>query len=228
MKTMNIPKYPSVPDFTNEQIKELTKIVFCNDLQDTNVADLIFVFGSTDPGAFQRHLKHTRRVFVKDIVISGGSSVSGAKHENWTDGSKSEAQSIRDKLVQNGIPKGIIYIEDISSNSKENVLFAKEIYDFSNVRNLYFVSKSHAAGRQYRTLRKYLHSEIKIAHYSYETKIRDGNYINHENWMNYSAGRSLVFGEYLRIIYYGRRGDIESVNGIIEGLGNYIEELFEG
>ncbi len=221
-----IPKFPAVPDLTNEQIEELTIEVFCND-QKIKKADLIFVFGSTDPGAFQKTLDAYQKGIIKEILISGRGATHGKKHESWMDGSKSEAQSIKDKLLLNGVPEEIINIEDRSTNSKENVLYSKQIFDFSNISSLLFVSKCHAAGRQYRTLRKYLPNNIEMGPYSYETII-NGIYINQFNWMLYPESRSLIFGEYLRILYYSHKGDIECVKGIVNGLESYIERIFEG
>lgn len=221
-----IPKFPAVPELTKEQIEELTKVVFCSD-QQIKKADLIFVFGSTDPGAVQKTLEAYQNGIIKEILISGGGATHEKKHESWTDGSKSEAQSIKDKLLLNGVPEEIITIEDRSTNSKENVLYSKQIFDFSNISSLLFVSKSHAAGRQYRTLRKYLPHNIEMAPYSYET-VLNGIYINQSNWMLYPESRSLIFGEYLRILYYSHIGDIESVKGIVSGLESYIESIFMG
>ncbi|GIO36819.1 hypothetical protein J41TS12_16800 [Paenibacillus antibioticophila] len=129
--------------------------------------------------------------------------------------------------IMNGVPEEIINIEDRSTNSKENVLYSKQIFDFSNISSLLFVSKCHVAGRQYRTLRKYLPNNIGMDPYSYETII-NGIYINQFNWMLYPESRSLIFGEYLRILYYSHKGDIECVKGIVNGLESYIERIFEG
>lgn len=151
---MIIPKYPEVPELSDRQIDELTKIVFCKD-QQIKAADLLFVFGSTEPGVFLKALEAYQKGIVKEILISGGGSNVNAKHASWTDGSKSEAQSIKDKLMMSKVPDSIIFIEDKSTNSKENILNSMGIYDFGKIKSMYFVSKSHAAGRQYRTLKKY-------------------------------------------------------------------------
>ncbi|WP_438432730.1 YdcF family protein [Gorillibacterium sp. sgz500922] len=224
---MKIPKYPDVPVLTVNQIEELTKIVFCSE-KELKSADLIFIFGSTDPGAYHKALDAYNKGLAKEILISGGTSGFGLKHESWMEGEKPEAQAIFEKLAMNGVPEERMHIENKSRNSKENVLFAKEIYDFSQVRSLIFVSKCHAAGRQYRTLRKYIEGQLEIAPYSYESKLNNSIYINQFNWMDYPDGRSIVFGEYLRILYYGWKGDIEAVKGIIEGLENPIKNLIEG
>lgn len=225
---MKIPKYPAVPDLSKQQINEITKIVFCNEMNIEDVTDLIFVFGSTHPAAFERTLKAYSNGLVKDIIISGGTSGTGVKHPDWVYGDKSEARVIYEKLLLNNVPKENIYFEERSSNSKENILFAKELYDFSKVNNMLFVSKNYAAGRQYRTLKKYLPDQIRIASYPYEISLKDGQILNSYNWMEHPESRSLVFGEYLRILYYGQRGDIQNIGAIVTGLENYIESFFEG
>lgn len=66
-----------------------------------------------------------------------------------------------------------------------------------------------------------------MAPYPYETKLKESdNNLNHLNWMEYPESRSLVIGEYLRIIYYGMKGDIVSVDGVVEGLEEYVRGFF--
>lgn len=99
-------------------------------------------------------------------------------------------------------------METRSSNSLENVRFARELFDFSRVRSVLFVCKSHAAGRQYRTLRKHLGSDLMYIPATFDTVYR-GVRINRNSWSDTEIGRSRVYGEYLRILRYGDRGDIE-------------------
>ena len=221
---MSIPKYSEVPDLTNNQVEEITDIVFGTEkVLDSN--DVIFIFGSTHPATYQNAIEVYNKGWGKHIVVTGGLSGSKDKHKDWIYGDKSEAHVIYKKLVSNGIPAEKIFIEEKSTNSKENVMYAKEIYDFSKIQNLIFISKNYVAGRQYRTLRKYLPSNIIITPYGYNVYFENGTTFDRYNWMKHEKSRSLVFGEYLRIIYYGRRGDIEDIGGIVEGLVKYIDEV---
>jgi uncharacterized SAM-binding protein YcdF (DUF218 family) len=222
---MGIPKYPEVPRLTQNQIEEITEIVFGTE-SGTNNSDLIFIFGSTHPANYQKAIEAYHKGWGKEIVVAGGSSGSKDKHKEWVYGDESEARVICEKLVENGVPRDKIFIEEKSTDSKENIVFAKEIYDFFKIKSLTFISKNYVAGRQYRTLRKYLPCDLIITPYSYNIYFDNGVTFDRYDWMNYDKSKSLVFGEYLRIIYYGRRGDIENVGGIIKGLEKHIEEVF--
>lgn len=46
--------------------------------------------------------------------------------------------------------------------------------------------------------------------------------------MNDWESRALVFGEYLRILYYGEIGDIARVEGVAAGLEDYVERVLKG
>lgn len=223
---MYIPKYPKVPDLTINQVKAITEIVFC-EKHDLICSDVIFIFGSTHPEAYEKLLELYHKGLVKDIVISGGSSGSKEKHKDWIYGDKSEARVIFEKLAFYGIPIGKMFLEEKSTNSKENIIFSNEIYDFSKVKSLTFISKNYAAGRQYRTLKKYLPEGIKIIPYSYNTYFDDETTFSRYDWMKHRKSRALVFGEYLRIIYYGKNGDIEGVNGIVQGLEKHIGTILD-
>lgn len=98
------------------------------------------------------------------IIVTGGVSPTGIKHENWVDKTVPEAHVIFNKLTEAGIPLNVIVYEDRSRNTLENVLFAKEIFDFDAIESLLIVCKSHGAGRQYRTLAKHLPQKINVFH----------------------------------------------------------------
>ncbi|MDR7857855.1 YdcF family protein [Tissierella sp.] len=224
---MYIPKYPEVPDLTDNQIEEITEITFGEE-EGLNSSDVIFVFGSTHPPTYQNAFEAYNKGLGKEIIISGGSSGSKDKHKDWIYGDKAEARVIYEKLASLGVPEQKMFLEEKSKNSRENILFAKEIYDFSKVNSLIFISKNYAAGRQCRTLKKYLPKAIKISSYTYNTYFDDGSTFNRHDWMKHERSKSLVFGEYLRIVYYGKRGDIEELNYIDQGLKEYIELTFIG
>lgn len=69
------------------------------------------------------------------IIVSGGKA-SGEKI--------SEAEVMKNILLENGVPKDKILIEDKSTNTAENILFSKVIINEKNIRNVVIVSnKSH-------------------------------------------------------------------------------------
>jgi uncharacterized SAM-binding protein YcdF (DUF218 family) len=64
------------------------------------------------------------------------------------------------ELMKAGITRDCITLENRSRNTLENVLFAKEVFDFSKINSLLFICKNHAAGRQYRTLAQHIRNPI--------------------------------------------------------------------
>ncbi|WDV45022.1 YdcF family protein [Clostridiaceae bacterium M8S5] len=217
-----IPKYPELVELTDKQIQEITDIVFGED-KDVGNHDVIFVFGSTHPLCYETTLKAYNNGLGNDIVISGGNSKSRDKHKDWKYGSKSEADAISSRLIDKGVPIDKLYIEEKATNSKENVIFTKEIYDFTSVKSILIISKNYVAGRQMRTLKKYMPDNIKeINQYSYNVYIEDGVTFGRYDWMKYDKSKSLILGEYLRIYHYGNRGDIEKLKKPVEGLSEYV------
>jgi len=171
-KIMYIAKYPEVPGLTDYQIEEMTRIVFCEE-SDLTSSDLIFVFGTTHPGSYQNALDAYNKGLGKEMVISGGNSGSPDKYKDWIYGDTPEAFIVFEKLATNGVPVERMFLENKSTNSKENVIYSKEVYDFSKTKSIIFISKNYAAGRQYRTLRKYLPNNIRFLHYGYNIYFDD-------------------------------------------------------
>jgi hypothetical protein len=215
-----IPKDPVVPDLTEVQINELTDIVFLS--KEILPCDAIFVFGGTHPGHWEATIDAYNRGLGKMIIVTGGVSPTGIKHENWVDKTVPEAHVIVNKLTEAGIPLNVIVYEDRSRNTLENVLFAKEVFNFDAIESLLIVCKSHGAGRQYRTLAKHLPKKINYYSYGFDSNY-NGQTINRENWMQSSIGRSRVLGEYLRICFYGDRGDLLRLDKKVEGLSYPME-----
>jgi uncharacterized SAM-binding protein YcdF (DUF218 family) len=194
-----IPKEPKVPELTDTQISELTEIVF---LKEAEVlpCDAIFIFGGTHPGHWEVPIEAYRNGLSKTLMVTGGVSPTGEKYVMWEDDEKPESHVIVEKSIEAGIPEDSIVFEDRSRNTLENVLNAKEVFDFNSINSLLFVCKSHAAGRQYRTLAKYLPSHIRLIPLSFSTSYGEHTITRH-NWMETAKGRSRIYGEYLRIWY---------------------------
>jgi len=215
-----IPKYPRVPNLNKNQITKLTNIVFLPK-RDLKKNDVIFVFGSTHPACVEATYQAYKEGLGREIIISGGRSNAREKHKDWTGGDGSEASSISSQLIERGIPEDRIHVEEQATNSKENVILATKLFDFSKVKGVTIISKNYVVGRQYRTLMKYIPSRIQISSYGYNVYLDDGTTFDENNWTEKAQSRSLVFGEYLRIISYGERGDIVKNCDPIEGLERY-------
>jgi uncharacterized SAM-binding protein YcdF (DUF218 family) len=201
-----IPKEPNVPQLTDEQISELTEIIFLKEVEVVP-CDAIFIFGGTHPGHWEVPIEAYNKGLGKTLIVTGGFSPTGVKHAAWEYGETPEAHVIVNKLKEAGISEANIVFEDRSRNSLENVLFAKEVFDFNRINSLLFVCKSHGAGRQYRSLAKHLPSHLSYIPLAFGTTFSEDAAITRHNWMETPKGRSRVYGEYLRIWYYGNRGD---------------------
>lgn len=137
--------------------------------------------------------------------MTGGRSLTGTPHPDWNE--HTEAEVIIQHLMAAGIPEEAIKSENSSSNTLENVLFAKEIFDFNTVETVMFICKSHATGRQWRTLAQHLPKHLRYIPYTFNAFYKDVE-IGRDSWMNTDIGKSRVWGEYLRLLHYGEKGDI--------------------
>lgn len=220
-----IPKYPDVPTLTKKQIDQITEIVFLKEIT-TQKCDAIFVFGGSHPGNWQAPLEAYRQGLGNQIIVTGGTSLHGMKHPSWNYGDLSDAEVIVTKLMEHGVPKDAILFEKNSLHSIANVMEAKKIFDFTKINQLLFVCKSLGAGRQYRVLKKHLPKTITCIPYTFDTSF-DGEFtINRYNWMENEKSRSMIFGEYLRNVCYGRKGGIEPPEKEVHGLEEYVSYYY--
>ncbi|MBA4493957.1 YdcF family protein [Paenactinomyces guangxiensis] len=214
-----IPRYPKTPRLSREQAEALTQIVFVDqkEFPVQSSYDLLFIFGGSHPKLWEVSAQAYIEGKCRQILVTGGYKPNVKRHSSWKYGTTPESHVIKWRLVEKGVREEDIIIEDRSTNSLENVLYAKEIFDFGKVRNLLFVCKSFASGRQYRTLKKHLPSYIQFTPLTIDIKLNNTQ-ITRGNWMNHPGHRSLVYGEYLRIIAYGKKGDLCPIEQMIPGL----------
>ncbi|MEN1968383.1 YdcF family protein [Lentibacillus sp. N15] len=208
MKPM-IPKEPVLPSLNDYEIDCLTTLVFGKEIE-LKKCDTLFVFSGTHPGHWEKSIEAYKKGLVDTIIVTGGRSQTGNSHPDWKYKDVTEADVIISYLLAAGIPENIITYEKKSTNTLENVLYAKEVYDFNQVTNLLFVCKSHVTGRQYRTLAKHLPSGIHFIPYTFNAAY-NGHTITRTNWMETETGRKRIWGEYLRIDHYGKKGDIQKI-----------------
>lgn len=212
---MTIPRHPNVPDLSPDQISKLTEIVFLppNDLIKS---DIVFVFGGRFPKLGETAFYLFNNSYSNLILISGGFTSNHNLPSYWKYGNVAESIGIKMQLIGLGVPDNCILTEDKSSNSFENVIFSKQIFDFDKLSSLIFVTKSFVAGRHFRTLKKHVSKKIRIQYFAYDTFSKDGNEISRNNWYQFDEGRSLVYGEYLRMLEYGAKGNLEPLDFTID------------
>ena len=205
MKIREIEKEPDVPELSVEQIKIITDLCFRID-DRLESADLIFVFGSShhfeDLASIITNLLSKK--LSNKVFITGG-------RPDYIDSrkiDKEESSLIFDYLDRKLFKDVEFYTENKSTHTTENVTEALKVLDFSNYKKIIYIFKSHASGRGYLTLKKYL-PETKLIQLSYNASYNDGTeVITRENWYKTDLGKKRVWGEYLRIKKYSERGDI--------------------
>ncbi len=216
-----IPRFPDPPPFSKAQVAALTRIVFLDGPGEPEVCDLIFVFGGTHPALWRAAAEAYYRGLGQRLLLTGGVNPRGTyRQDSETAGETSEARFLAGKLIEVGVPEEFLIVEESSTNTLENALFAKEVFDFEIIESVLLVCKSYAAGRQYRTLRRHLPAAVHIVPYPFDTTAtgREGQLLTRHNWMESAGGRARVHGEYLRIVRYGERGEIELLGEPVAGL----------
>jgi uncharacterized SAM-binding protein YcdF (DUF218 family) len=195
-----------------ELMGEITNIVFGELPPDPQPCDVIFIFGGSHPELWETAAKAYFNGLGREIIATGGFKPGARRHPAWRDGDTSEAQVMRRELVRLGVPAEIIFLEDRSTNSLENVLFAKEVYDFSKVKSILVVTKSYAIGRQVRTLRHHIDPAILTIPYPFEAHIAgSGPLITRTNWVETEESIHYVLMQLMKIWKYGAAGDIQPI-----------------
>lgn len=205
MTEREIPRNPKTPELNDEVIALLTDLCFRKD-DPPQEADMLFIFSSPI---------YTKKVaaLAKDMLIGGLIQkvfVTGGVPEYKDSRTivKPEAELLLELLSPQNFPSVQFFTENRSHNTLENVTEAMRVYDFRDVKKLWFIFKSHAAGRGYLTLRRFLPDAVLLQRtldFQYEGVDLP---LTRENWHTFPFGRERVWGEYLRIREYGQRGDI--------------------
>lgn len=199
-----IARQAQPPKLNIESIKLLTDLCFRKDDFPNNV-DYIFCFGST---------------FFLDILateIIKTCTVTQTKHLILTSGLKVESNQscipsgseALFKLIQNKVPQEITILQEhASTNTRENVIEALKVHDFTKAKSILFIFPSYACGRGYLTLRKFCPDTIIYQHSWNKIYPEFGTHIDRDTWANHQWSEQRVWGEFLRIKLYGERGDI--------------------
>jgi DUF218 domain len=222
-KKREIKKNPDIPDMTQALVEQLTNLCFVE--KTKKQADLLFVFGSNImqeklAGIICRLLKQGH---FRKVLITGGI----ADYDRNDLQFRPESEQILSYIPQE-VFKSIRFItETVSKNSLENVTEAQKIYDFSQDTEILFLSHSYASRRSKLTL-KNICPEKSLFAYPYDIPSGNSSYpVSKASWWKTWIGQSMVWGEYLRILKYGERGDfpIEEVQAQIDSIRKLVPGL---
>ncbi|MYA71262.1 hypothetical protein F4009_01835 [Candidatus Poribacteria bacterium] len=106
------------------------------------------------------------------------------------------------------IQTDLILVQDKSTNTLEDVAFSLEVLEKNDIspESIAFLCKAHHSGRCLRTLRKFFLSQT-LSPVTYLAEY-EGVKVSKADWYEHEVSRGRVYGEYLRIIEYSKRGDI--------------------
>lgn len=200
-----IAKNLKCPKLSKEAINLLSKLCFIP--QKIEEADLIFVFGSRfgmddNTAAIKELLDED---IAKRVILTGGNP----QFDDLDTMGDTEAEILLKMIDVKKYPHVAFYSENKSHHTLANVTEAMEIIDFDEIKKIVFVTKSFASRRGYLSLRKLLPKQ-KLMTRTYGAIYPDSEHrITKNSWHKFEEGRNRVWGEFLRIAKYGRRGDIE-------------------
>ena len=203
LKNRSIPREVAVEDLSPEEIEYITQTVFVVS-ESNQSADLLFIFGTStiDSDALESVARDYQKGRFPKVMVPG---LSGRL---YSETGKPVAHIMRDELIARGVPSDIILIQDRSTNTLEDVAFSLDVLEKHDVspERIAFLCKAHHSGRCLRTLRKFFPSQT-LSPITYLAEY-DGIKVSKEDWYQHEISRGRVYGEYLRIIEYTKRGDI--------------------
>lgn len=198
-----IPKNPETPDFSADLVAALSDLCFYQGEQD--FYDLAFVFGSN---ILHREIAAEISALlngqdIATVLITGGIANYRSSFYKY----KAESGLILMHIDQENFPHTQFIIENKSKNTLDNVKFSLSTIDFNNFKSIFFLSHAHASMRSYLTLKEYCPKAVFGNFQLLIPSSVDEMPVDRMNWYKTEFGRELVWGEYLRIRYYGNRGD---------------------
>ena len=205
LKNLPIPREVAVKDLQPEEIEHITQTVFV--AANPQPAGLLFIFGtsSIDNEILESLARECRQGHFPKVLVTG---LSGRRYYQT---GQPLASIMREELITRGVPSDTILVQDKSTNTLEDVMFSLEVLEKHEIfpKSLAFLSKAHHSGRCLRTLRKFFPFQTLLP-ITYVAEY-EGVKVSKEDWYQHEVSGGRVYGEYLRIIEYTRRGDIASL-----------------
>lgn len=203
LKNRSILREVTVEDLSPEEIERITQTVFVpSDLHPA--ADILFIFGTStiDGEVLESVARNCQKGCFPKVLVTG---LSGRL---YSETGKPVAHIMRDELIARGVPSDLILVQDKSTNTLEDVAFSLVVLKDHDIspESIAFLCKAHHSGRCLRTLRKFFPSQ-RLSPITYLAEY-DGVKVSKTDWYQHEVSRGRVYGEYLRIIEYSKRGDI--------------------
>ena len=202
LRSHPIPREVAVEDLQPEEIEHITQTVFI--ASESQPADLLFIFGTStiDNDILESVARDCQQKHFPEVIVTG---LSGRL---YSETGKPVSHIMRDELITRGVRSDTILVQDQSTNTLEDVAFSLAVLKDHDIspESIAFLCKAHHSGRCLRTLRKFFPSQT-LSPVTYLAEY-DGVKVSKTDWHQHKVSRSRVYGEYLRIIEYSKRGDI--------------------
>lgn len=180
---------------------QMTALLYNKLEDDHQKGDCIFVPGSSQAVRYRlpKAVELYKNGRAKKLLFSGGVV--------WEGTALSEAELLRNKAIEMGIPKEDIIVEKVSRHTKENVLASLLVLDralgLHNINRLVVVTASIHMRRMHLSLKTFMPPWI-----SFSLCTVDDKTINKSNWFNYPNSRKRVDMEASKLINYVKLGYI--------------------
>jgi len=183
-------------------VKKLAKTVWDYGLMhhDMKKVDAIIVFGSYNPIVGKRAAELYKAGYAPIVVFSGKFSDSTSVWE------KTEAETIANIAIENGLPKNKILLEKEATNSGENTTFTKKLLSNMGIhpKKIIVVHKPYAERRAYATVRAQW-PEVDVV----------------------VTSPNITFDEYMKSSPHGAVGSIETMVGDLQRVKIYPQKGFQ-
>ncbi len=173
-------------------------------LEDTgDSADCIIVFGSIKAAKYRVPVAADayKAGRAKKIILCGG------KLRDFPSGKYTEAEHMRQAVLELGVPKENIILENSSQDTVENILYSlielQQNFWLNNVRRVLLVTTAYHMRRSLAIARYLFPEHIAIA----PCPANDSN-TRRDNWMNTSVGVERAKNEAMKIVRYINNGVI--------------------
>jgi len=165
-------------------------------------ADAILVLCSHDPRVAERGAELLLQQWAPLLMFSGG--LGSITSEMWT---RPEAEQFAEIAIAMGVPPERILCENRSTNTGENVLFAKQLFAETGIdpRKLLLVQKPYMERRSFATFRKIWPEKDVIVT---SPQVSFDEYLNNYTNGYLSAGDviAIMVGDLQRIKIYAEKG----------------------
>lgn len=182
---------------------EIEEIVFCNDIK-IKCADIGIVLGGTSmiPYRLDKIIELYKKKKVKKILVSGGVGYFNLKR------TVTEAELMKNYLIQHGVLVEDILVEDKSRNTYENFLYCYELlknkFDLEKTSFILITSDFHI--KRAIMLFKFFFKSYQLGTYG----VCDGK-TDRYSWRKCFYGRRVVRQEALLLKHYAKSLKIDNI-----------------